>query len=398
MGHVELQLIPTAGAKPEFLATVDLVNDNCSPHVFWKLLTEQQKKKILILEGYTRDSWSLDSPKWTQLKVQSIDGRKKLPGFINYLRERKKSCFGRFLVKSSTFVWIISHKQTNSSQLNCRIAPLNTIPNCPLRPKSASKPPTMSTTTATATATATTTTKKKGFGLLGNLVGAQKRTNHQVISAASYKPPGAGMNSKTNRPNENHDPSALHDEQEGLKSSSQILADFRRECNEKFLDFDIAPEDSIKIHIKLSDHSKKVQEADKGSITMEVLQYIVYEQAEEINEEWIEYKEPGEFSDEITITIYKDADMAPPEALEDRNQAELPEEMKVQQNLNQQKRKQQEAKEARIQEMLQRQALRKIATGGDEGSESGFTVLNKEKRDLRTIEEIQQGSKRRKIE
>mmetsp|Transcript_28837 Transcript_28837/g.29252 ORF Transcript_28837/g.29252 Transcript_28837/m.29252 type:complete len:171 (+) Transcript_28837:486-998(+) len=168
---------------------------------------------------------------------------------------------------------------------------------------------------------------------------------------------------------------------------------------QQMLDFDIAPDVSMKVSIHLSDHSKKVQEADREKITMEILKYIVYEQAEEVNEEWIAHKEPSEFTDEITVAIFKDAETAPPEVLEELNQAELPEEVMVEQNKIQGKRRQQELNELRIQEALQRQTLKKMAMGGDGGGgASNFTVLNKEKRDLRTIEEIQQDTKRRKVE
>ncbi len=412
MAPIELRLIPAPGAKPEFLAAVEPLEENPMFRSIASL------NKVIVLEGYTRDPWAVDTSvtKWSSLQVKSVDGRNKLPGFVKYLIERKKTCFGRFIMKAdsesglTTFVWVISHKQTSSSQLSCRVARMDSIPKCPLRPKSATTVQPKAPPPAKPPPAANNKPKKKGFGLLGNLVGAQKRTNHQVITSNSaaaaaktqrLKTAAASGDNKTNNttPSEQADTaesaaSAANDS-EPLLTSGKILSDFRYEMEQKMLDFDIAPDMEIKIQVKLGDHTKKVQESDKGKVTMEVLKYIVYEQAEEVNEDWIAYKEPSEFTDEVTIAIYKDAESAPPEVMEEVNRAELPEEVRVQQNIAEQKRREQQAKALRIQEALQRQALRKMAAS----SEDQVSKLNTEKRDLRTIEEIQQDSaKRRKLE
>eukprot|EP00531_Pseudo-nitzschia_arenysensis_P007512 CAMPEP_0116155422 /NCGR_PEP_ID=MMETSP0329-20121206/22301_1 /TAXON_ID=697910 /ORGANISM="Pseudo-nitzschia arenysensis, Strain B593" /LENGTH=441 /DNA_ID=CAMNT_0003652459 /DNA_START=49 /DNA_END=1374 /DNA_ORIENTATION=- len=441
MGPVELRLIPAPGAKPEFLASVEPMQKEVKETMLWQQIASLNK--VLLLEGYTRDPWAVDTSltTWSSLQVRSVDGRNKLPGFVKYLRERQKTCFGRFIMKGdknsesglTTFVWVISHKQTSSSQLSCRVASIDSIPKCPLRPKSATtgRPPPAAKVAAAVAAkpqASTTTTnnnnnnnnnnkpKKKGFGLLGNLVGAQKRTNHQVVTANSAAATGktqklktaADINNKNNDSNNTasqqedtaDSATSAMDNSEPLVTSGKILSDFRHEMEQKMLDFDIAPDMSMKIQVKLSDHTKNVQESDKGKITMEVLKYIVYEQAEEVNEEWIPYKEPSEFTDEVTIAIYKDAESAPPEVMEEVNRAELPEEARIQQNASEQKRREQEAKALKIQEMLQRQALRKMAASAeDQEGGGGLSKLNTEKRDLRTIEEIQQGrAKRRKLE
>jgi len=428
MGPVELRLVPTPGAKPEFLAAVEPTQKEESLSQLWQSI--RNHNKVIILEGYTRDNWALDTAatKWSSIQVKSVDGRNKLPGFVKYLRERQKTSFGRFVMSAksadnekslTTFVWVISHKQTSSSQLSCRVAPIHSIPKCPLRPKSSTtvpnttsgrNPAAVGKPPALAPQSSTNKSKKKGFGLLGNLVGAQRRTNHQVVTASTpaantQRVTGAASEDTTkgaNQPEEAAESVNGPNESLPLITSGQILADFRHEMEQKMLDFDIAPDVSIKIPVKLSDHTKRVQESDKGKVTMEVLKYIVYEQAEEVNEEWIAHKEPSEFTDEITIAIYKDAESAPPEVLEEVNRAEIPEEVKVQQNIAEQKRRQQEANALRIQEILQRQALRKMAAGSDDQGGAGagdLSALNTEKRDLRTIEQIQQDSaKRRKIE
>ncbi|VEU40010.1 unnamed protein product [Pseudo-nitzschia multistriata] len=434
---VELHLVPTPGAKPEFLCAIKPIpkdgnTNNHNPPRIWQSIVNSLNK-VIVLEGYTRESWATDmnGGTWSSFQVQSVDGRNKLPGFVKYLRERQKTCFGRFVMddhksntdntntKQTTFVWVISYKQTSSSRLSCRVAPINSIPNCNLRQKTSSVTvPPGRNRPRNSEPTAKSKPKKKGFGLLGNLVGAQRRTNNQVVTASIATAPKSktkhSMTSVESHAESNDDETPDHptggangnsanetqrdDSDLPLTTSAQVLSDFRREMEQKMLDFDISPEMSIKIFVRLADHTKKVREVDKGKISMEVLKYIVYEQAEEVNDDWIAQKEPGEFTDEITVAIYKDAESAPPEVIEEMNAAEIPEEMKAQQKMIEQKQRQQEINARRIQEALQRQALRKMA-GGGEGKGPSLSVLNTEKRDLRTIEEIQQDSaKRRKME
>lgn len=115
---------------------------------------------------------------------------------------------------------------------------------------------------------------------------------------------------------------------------------------------------------------------------MEVLKYIVYEAAEEVNEEWIAHKEPSEFMDEVVISIYKEGE-APPDVIEDINKAELPDEILGQQRALQQQ--QQRLNETRANKDIQeKQRLALAQESGDD-----FAQLNTKKRDRRTIEEIQ---------
>jgi hypothetical protein len=274
------------------------------------------------------------------------------------------------------------------------------------------KLPPAATTSGTAAASAGGgKPKPKGFGLLGNLVGAQRRTNQQVVTATAK--PGMASSSSSSNPasvttavhnytSTSNNNTTIHSSEEeavpveDLKTSGQILSDFRNEMEQKMLDFDIAPDMSMKVSIKLSDHVKNVVEEDKPKITMEVLKYIVYEQAEEVNDEWIAHKEPSEFMDEIMIAIYKDPEEAPPEVLEELNKAEIPEEQKAQQKMVEAQRRQQEMKALRAQEQLQREAL-KQSMAGDSGGDD-LAVLNTQKRDRRTLEDYQRGAKRQKGE
>ncbi len=113
---------------------------------------------------------------------------------------------------------------------------------------------------------------------------------------------------------------------------------------------------------------------------MDVMKYVVYEQVEEINEEWIAAKEPGEFMDEAVVAVYK-AGYAPEEVLEDMNKGEVPDEVKQEQRAMREAREREEKKKLKL---LQQQNLRN-ATGKDDG----VAALNTAKRDRRSIEEIQ---------
>ena len=119
---------------------------------------------------------------------------------------------------------------------------------------------------------------------------------------------------------------------------------------------------------------------EKSKVTMDVMKYIVYEQAEETNEEWIAAKEPGEFMDEAIVAVYK-AGYAPADVLEDINKGEMPDEVKQEQRAMRESREREERKKLKL---LQEQNL-KNATGRDDG----VAALNTAKRDRRSIEEIQ---------
>jgi hypothetical protein len=108
MKQVELRLIPAPGQKPEFLAIVELVHKQNVPDLWEHLPT------VVVLEGYTRDAWASDtSTQWTTWQVESVDGRNKLPGFVKFLRDRQKTCFGRIVPSSCSDhhqpqqVWVI---------------------------------------------------------------------------------------------------------------------------------------------------------------------------------------------------------------------------------------------------------------------------------------------------
>eukprot|EP00980_Cylindrotheca_fusiformis_P010639 scaffold2366_cov115-Cylindrotheca_fusiformis.AAC.13 len=388
MKPVELRLVSVPGQKPEFLAALEVISP---PPDVWQ---PDSSVTHIVLENYTREPWALDTAtKWQTVQVQSVDGRNKLPGFVSYLRERKKTAYGRY---GNSHIVVVPPNQMSSKVLTCRIARLDKMPpQCPLKPKEgvATKPPKpAANTNATSTKPGAPGKARKGMGLLGNLVGAQKRTNQHLISAAVKK--------KSNESTADSNADSTNDTNTTpLKTAGQLLMEFRQEMEQEMLDFDIAPEPSLKVKLDLAGKLRLLSDDEKqtGKVTMEVLKYIVYEAAEEVNEEWIAHKEPSEFMDEVVITIYKEGE-APPEVLEDINKAELPEEVLGQQRaLQQQQQRMQEAKANKEIQRKQKLALAQQQQQGDDDHD--FAVLNTNKRDRRTIEEIQmerQGSKRQR--
>lgn len=463
MKRIELRLIPAPGQKPEFLATLELVQKTPIP-ALW-----EQFPSSIVLEGYTRDAWVMDTstPHWMKWQVESVDGRNKLPGFIKYLVDRQKTAYGRVPMNAADhppYVLVIPPKQMSSTAINCRIAPMQQIPNCPLKPISTTTTKSLSSSSAlpsaetaafsaslantksttskhgnTAATTTTTSAKPKKSGLLGNLVGAQRRTNQQVQIATAVAPkkvaPPASSSGTQDPSNTgsmmNTDPAMIHHHQQqqesnhhlvGTKTAGQVLAEFRQEMEQEMLDFDISPEPCLKIKIDLPTKLRLLTDDEKqtGRVTMEVLKYIVYEQAEEVNEEWIAHKEPSEFMDEAVIAIYKEGE-APPEVLEEINKGELPDEIRGQQRaIVEQRQKAELIKAQKLQMEQTRLALQNKAKtskqqaggganhndNGDEGyghdydddEDDDLAALNTKKRDRRTVEDFEREAKRRRGE
>jgi hypothetical protein len=186
----------------------------------------------------------------------------------------------------------------------------------------------------------------------------------------------------------------------GTKTAGQVLADFRQEMEQEMLDFDISSEPCLKVKIDLAGKLRLMTDDEKqtGKVTMEILKYIVYEQAEEVNEEWIAHREPSEFMDEVVITIYKEGE-APPEVLEDINKAELPDEVRGQQRAIQeqmQKAEQIKAQKLRVEQTRLAMQMKKGQQKDEEDED--FAALNTQKRDRRTIEDFEREAKRRRGE
>jgi hypothetical protein len=440
MKQIELRLIPTPGAKPEFLAKLQLTDTSSNAHTntIWETIPP-----LVVLEGYTRDAWASDtSTQWQSLQVTSVDGRQKLPGFLKYLRDRQKTAFGSFRHTASSgkkYMWVVSYKQASSQMLTCRIASVDSIPGCPVKqqqvkgnvnvkgkasdaavpkPAPAAAPPSLA-----ATATTTKVIRKKGSGLLGNLVGAQKRTNQHLQSIQKVQPQSSttttapattDATSNNNNNNNNNAPAAPSVE---YKTSGQVLAEFRQEMEQQMLDFDISDEPMLHVKIDLAAKLKLLSqdEQQQGRVTMEILKYIVYEQAEEVNDEWIAQKKASEFLDEVVVAIYKQG-QAPLDVLEDVNKGDLPDEIRGQQRaIQQQQQRLEQIREQKQDKANQQAALKAVLPSAAQGDKDGnnadnddddnedhvYAALNQNKRDRRTIEEIQKldkNSKRQRVD
>jgi len=389
--QIQLFLVPQPGANPEFLATLAPTND--ASDAILELWNDPSLPTKVILEGYTRDGWAWkpNSLALTSVRVQSTDQRgHKLDGFVKYLADRQKSAYGRFAIPSSnhrTGICIVSYIQKKeSNRMDCRISlDLTQIPNCTLSvlvKKNTTKPQSSTNTAVTKPPVAVNSRPRKAGGLLGKLVGAQQRTN-QHVQVAIQKPVTSG--GRTSASTNNNDTSTANIPT--LRTSQQVLSEFRNEMEQKMLNFDISPEETMTLSVTLAEHTTGLSIEDKAKVTMEILKYMVYEAAEEVNDEWIAYKEPSEFMDEATFTIYKEG-AAPPEVLEEINKGELPEEMRAEQRaIATERQRQVQQAESRNQRQVMQQAHNEY--------DDDMEVLNQNKRDRRTIEDYQREKNKR---
>ena len=370
MKQIKLLLAPQPGAKPEYVDDVTLVSPSPAVLALWN----QQLPDTLVLEGYTRETWAWKPhpTAWVTVTIASATQRQKLPGFCDYLKQRQKSCYGRWGTQGVAVVAYTQPSQYKTIQpfcVDCRIATdMKQIPKCNLKPKVVNKPVVVNKPAP-----------KKAGGFLGKLVGAQQRTTHLVASAATVKKAAAPPTSTTT--------TATETPAVEMRTASQVLQEFRQAMHDKMLDFDL--EDSqevLSVELSLKEHTAGLGTEDKQKVTMEILKYMVYEAAEEVNEEWVAHKEPSEFMDECVIKVYKEG-AAPAEVLEEINKGELPDEVRGQQRAIQEERhRQANMAESRHKQMVEQDAHR---YGEDEEDEDDFAVLNTNKRDRRTIEDYE---------
>ena len=439
---VPIHLIPSPGAADEFMATIQpLIASNHSEsdrrkvETAWNTMLDEIRATTsdsnikIVLEGYTRDGWAWkpNADQWVTMTVVNHHEnrqKKKLENFVKYLKERQKSAYGRF---GTLGLFVVSYVQSSHNnngaavdQIDCRISTnMTLIPNCtivPLLPQSHDRS-TLSVTshydrkdgnekTVTTKNLAAVVVPKqeptkgkllreKGGGFLGKLVGAQQRTNEHVVASKqqstgrkiNQQPKTVGDDNSTMMVSTNHmsvdttttrsatTTSSIAE----IKSAQEVIADFRQECHDKMLNFDLSEDEMTQIPIILRDYILRVtNEDDKLKISMDVLKYIVFEAAEEVNEEWVAHKEPSEFMDDIIITIYKEG-AAPDDVLEDMNHAELPEEIRGQQRAIQEQRN----KQMTIKSVVQQPVIQFDVEYDD------LETLNTKKRDRRTIEDYE---------
>jgi len=359
---VKVLLCPQPEAKPEFLDDFKLKEANKPESA--SLWNEMLPKQI-VLEGYTRDGWAWKpNPQFVSIQLETVTGRPhKLENFVKYLKERKKSCYGRFAPNG---VVVFSFVQPGM-----RVAvDVSQIGGYNLKPLKVSLP--SNATVNTTTNKPAPERKRKGPGLLGSLVGAQQRTNHHVAVATKPKRTETTVDAVG--------------KVVGTKSAQEVLAAFRNKMEEKMMAFDENEHETVvKVQLVASKEQAGLSEEDKARVSMETLKFMVYEAAEEVNEEWVAYKEPSEFMDEVTIAVYKEG-VAPPEVLEEMNKAELPDEVRGQQRAIQEERQRQAVlQHTKFKGAVEREVHRMEANDSDED----FAVLNQKKRDRRTIEDYE---------
>ena len=409
MNESTILLAPSPGAKPDFLATVTPLNPSKGD--------EDLLPFEIVLDGYSREKWAMEIPSkndknelgWKTVYLESVDGRGKLPGFLKYLKDRKKAAFGRFdtdadpsTEDTTKAIFVVPPDQPNppantSSKdvMFCRLL----LDSNKLRKKShrpaqqqqqqeqsahlkhaASKPPpnNMSNnkkanppTQPKKTSTSKPAKTKNGF--LGNLFAAHKKTEQHLAAV----PKSSVIKSSTT--SSSSDGNGLT----GGNTSAATIAKFRQDMEQKLLDFQRdATSNIIKISICIASITKDLSIEQKGNVTMDILKYIVYEQAEEIGEDkWVAAKEPSEFMDEAMIAVYKEGH-APADVLEDLMKGDLPDEIRGQQRaMREQSMKVMLKKEEKEDKLRQQEAMKNVS--------SDMAELNRNKRDRRTIAEIQ---------
>jgi hypothetical protein len=395
MNETKLMLSPDPGnpnAKPDFLATVEPIK------LARKSVDEFNLPFEVTLDGYTREPWSIVSSastqgEWETCHLQSTDGRNRLPGFLKYLRERKKAAFAKFepmgvshgqgkailvvpfdqpaidevpdgvdtnqllfvmylrdeihLKKKTNNAQLQSQDTSNTQQQSKHQIHQQSQKKTPPKPKPIHVMP-----------------SKKG-GVLGNLLGKRQRTE---IHLDMVRAPARS------------DPTDLSTATTG---AAGVISSFRNKISSELERFSSDSTIHVtKVAISLSSLVKEVPLNERDKVTMDVLKYVVYEQVEEVGlDKWIAAKEPGGFIDECTINVYKEG-QCPPEILEDLNRGELPDEIKGQARhlADSQSKLSQRKDKMKSEEMLKQNKIEEC---------DHVTVLNTNKRDRRTLEQIQ---------
>ena len=440
MDETTILLSPSPGdpsVKPDFLATVEpvtLIPSNSSasspPQQSHSSLTLPFE---IVLDGYTREPWSSgkqnDKNKstnnnnddcWQSGYLVSTDGRNRLPGFFQFLQSRKKAAMAKFEPSPMDASGVFSSISSNNGTTNKAIlvVPFDPPPipdgmklpegvdqnqllfvkylrdegilkrrngggssNDVLKQQQLEQQQKMQQQKILQEQERQkllkqkqlqqqkmqqqqSTSNKKG-GFLGSLLGAQRRTENHLSVVRTKK--------------QSSDPFSadLHSGAAGVYSS------FRQKVASDLEQFKSDPNTFItKVSISLASLVQSVSVEERDKITMDALKYIVHEQVEEVGmDKWIAAKEPGAFMDESVIGIYKEGH-CPPEILEELNKGELPDEIKGQQrHLQEAQSKALQRKDKKQDAVIMKQSMGSRA--------ADVAVLNTNKRDRRTLEQIQ---------
>ena len=408
MDETTILLVPAPGAKAEFLATVEPTGGASGGDLPFEV----------VLSSYTRDGWATmalpPTEPWKATWLKSVDGRGKLPGFLKYLRERKKVPMGRFepaaAGSSGKGVIVVPFDQPSppagvlgdgsdasvDDLIYCRcILDENQIGRGYRRtgpsPEAIAKQQKQKqmaqrqqgqrqkqqqqakAKAASSVPKPAPKSSRASSGMLGNLMAATKRTNDLIDTVPVRKAASASTNAGVGAGGS------------GLTGTAAVMAQFRQDVEQKMLDFrSNVTQTCLKVPISLATIVRDLPAEQKQSVTMDVLKYVVYEQAEEVGEDkWVSAREPSEFMDECVVAVYKEGH-APEDVLEDLNQGELPDEILQQQRA---------MRQARVKEIARKEtkadAQRHKETVGSGAPDDEAWTLNTQKRDRRTIEEIQ---------
>jgi len=427
MNATTLLLSGEPNTEPSFLATVEPSTFHQPPP--FTLPFE------LVLNGYTREAWSsgksggisgddrqhklVHHDDWQCCYLVSTDGKKRLSGFFQYLQERKKAAIAKFEAADALF-------PTNNNTPCCGKAIL-VIPYDPppmptevvlpsgvdesevifvkylrdenilkrddmhvaqkvhqqkveqqqkimMHEKHQQQPrqqqqqqnhqsqlPQTQKNLQTEQNAVTSSLGNKG-GCLGKLLGAQRRTESHLDKVRSSK-----GNNSTFDPN---------------TGAAGCINQFRNKISKELQLFKSDPTaNTTKFPISHASLIKNVPLDEQDKVTFNVFKFTVYEQVDEIGMgQWIAAKEPSEFLDECIITVYKSGH-CPADVLDEINRGDLPDEIKGQ---------------ARHMVESQSKAIVRKGKKQDEQivkdtmvGEDNVVVLNTNKRDRRTLEQIQ---------
>uniref|UniRef100_A0A6S8YH38 Uncharacterized protein n=1 Tax=Chaetoceros debilis TaxID=122233 RepID=A0A6S8YH38_9STRA len=427
MNEITLQIAEAPNApKQDFLATLCPVSSSTSSNLNSNSSSfdEEDIPFEITIDSYSRESWSINNSNscpWKSTWFKSTDGKNRLPGFLKFLMGRKKSAYGKFesphpdevtgdfttalfLVpfdqplydgdkdEAGDFIYVKyilddkhlakakaasaarqsqaqaqAHAQTQTQIQAKTQAQQSSSSSSARRPRQKIQ---QKTAPSSSSQPSSSSSGRGGLGggLLGNLLGAQQRTNQHLDSVPQRK---KEKESSLDNNDSNND---------GPLTSGQVINKFRDKIEKDLMEFNTSSQTEIKISISIADLTRTMEMHEKSKVTMDVLKYVVYEQAEEINEEWVAAKEPGEFMDETTIAVYKEG-YAPADVLEDLNKGELPDEVKQQQRAMREAMEREEKKKMKMIEEVNKKKLSQ--------RHAEVSALNMGKRDRRSIEKIQ---------
>lgn len=337
MVEITLQLAQSPKAPTaDFLATTTplTTNDNDDDNDEH----DENLPSELRLDSYTRAPWSHatfrqtnnEDEKHKGLWLQSNDGRGKLPGFVSYLKGRKKSAVGTFdspnpdedtgaIIPAKFWVPFDQPKPPPSSSkgggdlvyvrycLDGRGLKLeDTVAAAPLGPSKEQQQKQQQQQR-----------RKQQIQKQQHQQAQQQRK--ETIKTKKLPPTTKSKSSFSSmlRTATTHT-SPQHKKPTTNKSTSNatetitsgdVIKNLRTTIEQQLTKFDNdSLTTSLKLPISLSTHTKNLSDVEKEKVGMEIIKFLVYEQVDECGGEekgWVSHKEAGEFMDEAVFAVYK---------------------------------------------------------------------------------------------